>query len=73
MSDVPFGLLLSGGLDSAVVAVTLKPIMEELEKEFHTFSVGEEGSPDITAARMMSKFLGTTHHEHLFTADEAFD
>ena len=73
MSDVPFGLLLSGGLDSAVVAVILKPIMEELGQEFHTFSVGEEGSPDITAARMMSKYLGTTHHEHPFSADEAFE
>lgn len=31
-----------------------------------------EGSPDITAARMISKFFGTTHHEHLFNADEAF-
>jgi len=73
MSDVPFGLLLSGGLDSAVVAVILKPIMEELGAEYHTFSVGEEGSPDITAAKIMSEYLGTTHHEHPFTADEAFN
>lgn len=73
MSDVPFGLLLSGGLDSAVVSVALKPIIEELGVEFHSFSVGMEGSPDITAARMMSKFLGTTHHEHMFNADEAFE
>lgn len=73
MSDVPFGLLLSGGLDSAVVAVALKPIIEELKMEFHSFSVGMEGSPDITAARMMSKWLGTTHHEHMFNADEAFE
>jgi asparagine synthase (glutamine-hydrolysing) len=47
-------LLLSGGLDSAVVAVLLKQILEEQGKEFHTFSVGENDSPDITAARMMS-------------------
>lgn len=73
MSDVPFGLLLSGGLDSAVVAVALKPIIEEMKMEFHSFSVGMEGSPDITAARMMSKYLGTTHHEHMFNADEAFE
>ena len=72
MSDVPFGLLLSGGLDSAVVAVIMKPIMEELGQTYHTFNVGMEGSPDQTAARMISKFLGTTHHEHPFTADEAF-
>ena len=73
MSDQPFGLLLSGGLDSACIAVLLKPVIQELGEEFHTFSVGMEGSPDITAARMMSKFLGTTHHEHLFNADEAFE
>lgn len=66
MSDVDFGLLLSGGLDSAVVAVILKPIFEEMGREFHTFSVGQEGSPDITAARLMSKHLGTIHHEHAF-------
>lgn len=73
MSDVPFGLLLSGGLDSAVVAVVLKGILEKRGKEFHTFSVGEDDSPDITAARLMSKHLGTTHHEHRFNADEAFE
>lgn len=72
MSDVPFGLLLSGGLDSAVVSVILKPILDSMGKEYLTFSVGEAGSPDITAARLMSKFLGTTHHEYPFTAEEAF-
>ena len=72
MSDVPFGLLLSGGLDSAVVAVILKPILEKMGKEYLTFSVGQPGSPDITAAKMMSEFLGTTHHEYPFTPDEAF-
>jgi len=72
MSDVPFGLLLSGGLDSAVVATILKPIMEELGQTYHTFSVGEPDSPDITAARIMSKHVGSTHHEHAFNADEAF-
>ena len=46
--------------------------MEEIGAEYHTFSVGEDNSPDITAARMMSKYLGTTHHEHLFDAEEAF-
>lgn len=46
MSDVPFGLLLSGGLDSAVAAVLLKPILEEMGKEFITFNVGMKDSPD---------------------------
>jgi asparagine synthase (glutamine-hydrolysing) len=66
-------LLLSGGLDSAVVGTILKPIMKELGAEYHTFCVGEEGSPDITAARMMAKEFESTHHEHLFNADEAFN
>merc|ERR1712021_272580 len=66
MSDVPFGLLLSGGLDSAVVATLLAPILKEMGKEFHTFSVGMPGSPDITAAKMVSEYFGTTHHEHAF-------
>jgi len=73
MSDVPFGLLLSGGLDSAVVATLLKPVLEERGLPYLTFSVGQEGSPDITAARMMSEHIGSTHHEYLFTPDEAFD
>jgi len=72
MSDVPFGLLLSGGLDSAVVATLLAPILKEMGKEFHTFSVGMPGSPDITAAKMISEYFGTTHHVHSFEADEAF-
>ena len=72
MSDVPFGLFLSGGLDSAVVAALLAPILKERGHEFKTFSVGMEGSPDITAARMISNYFGTKHHEHIFNADEAF-
>ena len=71
MSDVPIGLLLSGGLDSAVISSIIKPMLEETKQEFITFTVGQEGSPDITAARMMSEFLGTNHHEYLFTSEEA--
>eukprot|EP00218_Dolichomastix_sp_CCMP3274_P009666 CAMPEP_0170138856 /NCGR_PEP_ID=MMETSP0033_2-20121228/5238_1 /TAXON_ID=195969 /ORGANISM="Dolichomastix tenuilepis, Strain CCMP3274" /LENGTH=575 /DNA_ID=CAMNT_0010374911 /DNA_START=24 /DNA_END=1751 /DNA_ORIENTATION=- len=72
MSDVPFGLLLSGGLDSAVVGTLLQPVLEELGQPFLTFSVGQAGSPDIVAARMMAEHWGTTHHEYLFTPEEAF-
>jgi len=72
MSDVPFGLLLSGGLDSAVVGTLLKPIVEEMDMPFWSFTVGQEGSPDITAARIMSEHLGTVHHEYQFTTEEAF-
>jgi asparagine synthase (glutamine-hydrolysing) len=73
MSDVPFGLLLSGGVDSAVVATILKPIMDELGKEYHTFCVGQPGSPDVTAAKLISESLGTTHHVHAFNPEEAFE
>lgn len=71
MSDVPIGLLLSGGLDSAVISSIIKPMLEETKQEYITFTIGQEGSPDVTAARMMSEFLGTTHHEYLFTSEEA--
>lgn len=71
MSDVPIGLLLSGGLDSAVISSIIKPMLEETKQEYITFTVGQEGSPDVTAARMMSDFLGTKHHEYLFTSEEA--
>ena len=71
MSDVPIGLLLSGGLDSAVISTIIKPMLEETKQQFITFTVGQEGSPDITAARMMSEHLGTDHHEYLFTSEEA--
>ena len=42
-------------------------------KEFHTFTVGQEGSPDIQAARIMSSYLGSIHHECIFNAGEAFE
>lgn len=71
MADVPIGLLLSGGLDSAVVSTVLKPMLEKSGQEYLSFTVGQEGSPDVTAARMMSEYLGTTHHEYLFTSEEA--
>jgi len=71
MADVPIGLLLSGGLDSAVVSTVLKPFLEASGQEYLSFTVGQEGSPDVTAARMMSEFLGTKHHEYLFTSEEA--
>lgn len=72
MSDVPFGLLLSGGLDSAVVGTLLKPVIEEMDMPFWSFTVGQTGSPDITAARIMSEHLGTVHHEYQFSTEEAF-
>jgi asparagine synthetase B (glutamine-hydrolysing) len=47
MSDVPIGLLLSGGLDSAVISSIIKPMLEETKQEYITFTIGQEGSPDV--------------------------
>ncbi len=62
MSDVPLGAFLSGGLDSSAIAALAAREMGEL----HTFSVGVEGSPDLEAARLVARHLGTHHHERVF-------
>lgn len=66
MSDVPLGAFLSGGLDSSIIAAVAKQHMPEL----HTFTVGLEGSPDVEAARVVAKHLGTIHHEHIITPED---
>ncbi|MEM8777813.1 MAG: asparagine synthase B [Cyanobacteria bacterium P01_G01_bin.49] len=66
MADVPLGAFLSGGLDSSIIAALAKKHKSEL----HTFSVGIEGSKDIKAARFVSNYLGTIHHEYLITPAE---
>lgn len=73
MSDVGIGLLLSGGVDSAIVGEIMAPLMREAGEPLRSFTVGQPDSPDITAARMISEHLGTEHHEYLFTSQEAFD
>ena len=76
MSDVPFGILLSGGLDSSLVAsVAVKYIREHPEiygdnPIIHTFSIGDKDSTDLPYARIVAEFLGTTHHEIDFTVEE---
>ncbi|MGH8866918.1 MAG: asparagine synthase-related protein [Actinomycetes bacterium] len=62
-SDVPLGCLLSGGLDSSLIAALASQHVEQL----HTFAVGLEGSPDLAAARHVSAHLGTAHHELVMT------
>lgn len=66
MSDVPLGAFLSGGLDSSIICAIARRHLPEL----HTFSVGLEGSPDIAAARIVSRHLDTIHHEYILTREE---
>jgi len=79
MTDVPFGILLSGGLDSSLVAsVAVKLIREEnldlpWGKDIHTFSIGLEGSPDLAYAQKVADFLGTKHHAFTMTVEEGIN
>ena len=83
MSDVPYGVLLSGGLDSSVTsAIAKKYAAKRVESDdtqaawwpqLHSFSVGLEGSPDLAAARLVADHIGTVHHEIKFTIQEGLD
>jgi len=71
MSDVPVGAFLSGGLDSSLVAAIAARHLRRVGKRLHTFSVGTPDSPDLAAARAVAGYLGTDHHESVYTAEEA--
>ncbi len=83
MSDVPYGVLLSGGLDSSVTsAIAKKYAQKRVESgdtkdawwpQLHSFSVGLEGSPDLAAAQIVADHIGTVHHEIKFTIQEGLD
>ncbi|MCX6292633.1 MAG: asparagine synthase B [Bacteroidetes bacterium] len=83
MSDVPYGVLLSGGLDSSIIsAVTKKFAAKRIESgdtqmawypQLHSFAVGLIGSPDLAAARKVAEHIGSVHHEINFTIQEGLD
>ena len=83
MSDVPYGVLLSGGLDSSVTSAVAKKYAEmrvESDDEqaawwprLHSFAVGLDGSPDLAAAQKVADQIGTVHHEIKFTIQEGLD
>ena len=72
MCDVPYGVLISGGLDSSVVAAIACKIKGGKD-QLHSFAVGLKESPDLKYARKVADFLGTKHHEILFTLQEGVD
>lgn len=83
MSDVPYGVLLSGGLDSSIISAIAKKyaarrIETDSRKEawwprLHSFAIGLEGAPDLAAARKVAEHIGTVHHEIHYTVQEGLD
>lgn len=83
MSDVPYGVLLSGGLDSSIIsAITKKFAPRRIESDdqqqawypqLHSFAIGVVGSPDLAAARKVADHIGSIHHEINFTVQEGLD
>ena len=83
MADVPYGVLLSGGLDSSIIsAIAKKYASKRIESgntedawwpQLHSFAVGLDGSPDLIAARKVADHIGTIHHEIHFTVQEGLD
>ncbi len=78
MTEVPFGVLLSGGLDSSLISsIAQKALNDGMNREWgdkiHTFSIGLEDSPDMKAAAKVAEHIGSIHHGFVFTLQEAED
>lgn len=73
--EVKFGALLSGGVDSSLIASIATKIMRKRDPKFklHTFSVGLQGAPDFKYSQMVADFIGSNHHEIHFTVEEGLD
>ena len=83
MCDVPYGVLISGGVDSSVIAsIAAKFSANRVDEDdrvpawwprLHSFAIGLEGAPDLIAARNVAKYIGSVHHEIHFTVQEGLD
>ena len=79
MAEVPFGVLLSGGLDSSLIAsITAKLLRENSEKnpfgnKLHTFSIGLKDAPDLKFGRIVADHIGSIHHEFNFTVEDGIN